>query len=198
MPVCLIKFKPRFSAFILPQIPYSFMGYENFRAIIRKYWKTIIIAIIFLASVTGYGIVIYLSNFSQVDASNLCKKDLFSSLKNISDYIASNNNLTNKNNELLIENQNSIINNTKLAIENQKLILLIANQTNIIVGLQLNYSTSQTSLQQNNATYTALLTVYARQYCCSTGDVSLGNVRNWSIVGNDIACYGNSTVNCKI
>jgi hypothetical protein len=159
---------------------------------IRKYWNIIIITIIFLASVTGYSIGFYLSNFSQTSALNICKTDLLSALKNISDYTIANRDLVGKNLDLLS-------NYTNLNIENQKLILSVVNQTSIIAALQLNTSALQATILNNNVAYTALFTsYYARQYCCSVGDISSGNVRNWSIVGNDIVCYGNSTVNCKI
>jgi hypothetical protein len=168
------------------------MDYEKFREFIHKNWNIIIIIIIFLASVIGYGIGFYLSNFSQTSALNICKTDLLSSLKNISDYVTANKDLVGKNLDLLT-------NYTNLNIENQKLISSVVNQTSFIVALQLSNSALQAAILNNTAANTALSTLYyARQYCCSIGDISSGNVRNWSIVGNDIVCYGSSTVNCKI
>ena len=161
-----------------------------------KYPLKFILSVVVLAVIFGYAFGIYLSSFSEEKVTQInstlfsCKGNLALVNQNLSDCSSS---LSKKK----IERESCSLNLNSLQTTFSQLQSNSTQLSNALFNCQNQSSTFSVLLDKRNQEYASVVKSYAKSFCCSLGDISNGNARNWTLTGSEIVCSGNVTINCS-
>ena len=160
-----------------------------------RYPMKYILSVLILAVIFGYAFGNYLSSFSEAKVTQInstlfsCKGNLGLVTQNLSD-CSSSLTKTKGESETCSLNLNSL-QTTFLQLQSNSTQL-----SNAFFNCQNQSATFSVLLDKRNQEYASVVKSYAKSFCCSLGDISNGNARNWTLFGSEIVCSGNSTINC--